>query len=93
MSDPEKLRQALADAGLTDIRIGSGAERLELDSGKALWDWLTNSNPLAVELVAELSHEQRMAVQQAMDDLLRARSGGSVPALLTNPVHIGIGTK
>ena len=44
-------------------------------------------------LAADLTKEQRAVVQQALDGMLRERSGGSGPAVLTNPVHIGIGTK
>jgi hypothetical protein len=28
-----------------------------------------------------------------MERLIRARAGGSGPAILTSPIHVGIGTK
>lgn len=93
VSDPEKLRQALANAGLRDIRVEAGAETLELESGQQLWDWVTNSNPIAVMLIADLTEDQKTGVRQALDKALRERSGGNGPAILTNPVLIGIGTK
>ena len=93
VSDPEVLRQELAKAGLKDIRVEAGAEKLELQSGKQLWDWVTNSNPIATMLIADLTEEQKTTVVQSLDDQLRARAGGDGAAILTNPVYIGIGTK
>ncbi len=93
VADPEKLRQELANAGLKDIRVETGTENLEFQSGKHMWDWVTNSNPIGAGLVADLTEEQRAAAQQALDGMLRQRSGGSGPAVLTSPVHIGIGAK
>ena len=95
MQDPEKLRQELGKAGLKNIRVETITEKLEFQSGRHLWDWLTNSNPIVGMVLAELSltNEQRAVVQQALDDMVRKRSGGNGPAVLTNPINIGIGTK
>lgn len=93
VSDPRTLRQRLEEAGLEDVRVDSVAEELEFNSGGQLWDWLMNSNPIAGALVTDTTTEQRAAAREAMDKMLRERSGGSGPAVLTNPVHIGIGTR
>ena len=95
LQDPERLRQELAKAGLKDIRVETITEKLEFQSGKQLWDWLVNSNPIAGIILAELNltKEQTAVVQQALERLVRERSGGSGPAVLTNPINIGIGTK
>jgi ubiquinone/menaquinone biosynthesis C-methylase UbiE len=95
LQDPERLRQELANAGLKDIRVETITEKLEFQSGKQLWDWLVNSNPIAGMILAELNltKEQTAVVQQALERLVRERSGGSGPAVLTNPINIGIGTK
>jgi ubiquinone/menaquinone biosynthesis C-methylase UbiE len=95
LQDPGKLRQELERAGLKGIRVETITERLEFQSGNQLWSWLTNSNPIAGNLLAELNltREQTAVVQLALDRKVRERSGGSGPAILTNPVHIGIGTK
>ncbi len=95
LQDPEKLRQELGKAGLKNIRVETITEKLEFQSGQQLWDWLTNSNPIVGMVLAELSlaNEQRAVVRQALDDMVRKRSGGSGPAVLTNPINIGIGTK
>jgi hypothetical protein len=42
---------------------------------------------------ARLTGDQTEGVVRALDALLRERSGGNGPAVLTNPVHIGVGTK
>lgn len=93
VSDPERLREALADAGLTDIRVETANHRLEFESGTQMWDWVTASNPIGAEMVADLTAEQKETAQKALDDELRERSGGSGPAVLNNSVNIGIGTK
>jgi hypothetical protein len=55
---------------------------------------LVNSNPIAGAILAELNltKEQTAVVQQALDGMVSERSGGSAPAVLTNPINIGIGT-
>ena len=95
LQDPEKLRQELANAGLKDIRVETITEKLEFRSGKQLWDWLTSSNPIVGGVLAELNltDEQGAIVRQTLDDMVRKRSGGSGPAVLTNPINIGVGTK
>jgi ubiquinone/menaquinone biosynthesis C-methylase UbiE len=93
VADAEKLRLALAGAGLKDIRVETVTQQMEFASGKALWDWVVNSNPIGAMLVADLTEAHEAAVQQALDGMLRERAGGSGPAILTDPNHIGIGTK
>ncbi|WP_336364591.1 class I SAM-dependent methyltransferase [Halalkalicoccus salilacus] len=93
VSEPETLREKLADAGLTDIRVERANHRLEFNSGRQMWDWVTSSNPIGAGMVADLTDEQKATAQKALDDDLRERSGGSGPAVLNNSVNIGIGTK
>jgi ubiquinone/menaquinone biosynthesis C-methylase UbiE len=93
MSDPTKLRDALSAAGLRDVRIEMATENLEFRSGRQMWDWVTNSNPIGQMLTAELTQEQRTEVQLVLSGVLRERSEGNGPAVLRSPVSIGIGTK
>ncbi len=93
VADPEKLRQELSNAGLEDVSVDTVTEKLEFQSGKHMWDWVVNSNPIARMIVADLTVKQEAVVQQSLDAMLRERSGDNGPAVLTNPVHIGIGTK
>lgn len=93
VANPEKLRQQMAEAGLSEIRVERANWKMAFQSGKHMWDFVTNSNPIGAGLVADLTEEQRAAVQQALDEKLRQRSGNNGPAVLTNPVNIGIGTR
>jgi SAM-dependent methyltransferase len=92
-ADPEVLRRRLADAGLRDVRVERRAERPVFGSGQEMWDWVLYGNPIPGMLVADLTEEQQARLRQVLDGMLRERSGGNGPAVLTNSVNIGIGTK
>ena len=93
VADPEKLRQQMVNAGLTDVRVKTTIWHMEFQTGTEMWDVVTNSNPIGSMLVADLTDEHRTAAQQALDDMLRERAGGTGRAVLTNEMNIGIGTK
>lgn len=95
LQDPERLRAELATAGLSDIRVETIVERTEFRSGARFWDWLLHSNPIVGAVLAELNltEEQLRVVQDALDRMVRKRSAGSGPAVLTNPVNIGVATR
>lgn len=95
LQDPERLRHVLTEAGLEDIHVETTTEKLEFQSGAELWDWLVNSNPIAGEILADLvlTRQQTGLVRKALDSMVRERSGGSGPAVLTVPINIGIGRK
>ena len=93
VSDPEVLRERLTASGLKNIRVERTAERPAFGSGQEMWDWVLYGNPIPGMLVGELEEEERARLRQVLDGMLRERSGGNGPAILTNPVHIGIGTK
>jgi ubiquinone/menaquinone biosynthesis C-methylase UbiE len=93
VSEPEVLRQRLIDAGLKDVRIQSSAEKPAFGSGQEMWDWVLYGNPVPGMMVADLTEGQRATLRTVLDGMLRERSGGNGPAVLTNPVNIGIGTK
>jgi hypothetical protein len=40
----------------------------------------------------DLTNDERSVIQQVLEEMVRKR-GGTGPAKLSNPVHIGIGTK
>jgi ubiquinone/menaquinone biosynthesis C-methylase UbiE len=93
VSDPEVLRQRLTEAGLKEVTIERTAERPAFGSGQEMWDWVLYGNPIPGMLVADLAEQQQARIRQVLDGMLRERSGGNGPAILTNAVHIGIGTK
>jgi hypothetical protein len=82
------------EAGLKDVHVETTTENLEFRSGAQLWDWLENSNPISGEILAEpdLTRQQTALVREALDSMVRERSGESGPAVLTAPIDIGIGT-
>jgi ubiquinone/menaquinone biosynthesis C-methylase UbiE len=93
VADPERLREALVDAGLRDVRVEPTTHELEFRTGRQLWDWVIASNPIGAGLVADLTEDQRAAVRTALDDKLSERSDGSGLAVLSNTVNVGLGTK
>lgn len=95
LQDPARLRDVLATAGLSDVRVETITEPLDFRSGTQMWDWLVNSNPIAGEILAELdlTDEQTTSVQQALEGMVRERAAGNGPAVLTAPINIGVGTK
>jgi SAM-dependent methyltransferase len=94
LQDPARLRQELANAGLKDIHVETITENLEFRSGTQLWDWLTNSNPIAGMILdaLNLTKAETTLVKEALDGMVGERSAGN-GAILTNPINIGIGTK
>jgi hypothetical protein len=94
VADPDELRQRLVDAGLSDVTVDTThQERIEVRSGQALWDWMLGSNPIAGAIVGDLTADQQATVRQILDGMVRDRSDGERPALLTAPLNVGIGIK
>jgi hypothetical protein len=93
LADPDKLRKELADAGLTNVRVETVTWHMEFSSAAHFLDWVPSSNPIGARLVAGLTEEQKFAVQEVLDGMLRERSGGYPGAVLNTEINIGIGTK
>ena len=93
VSDPQVLRQRLADAGLRDVRIEGTAERPTFASGQEMWNWVLYGNPIPGMLVADLSEDQRVRLRLILDGMVRERAVANGKCVLTNAVNIGIGTK
>ena len=94
VADPEVMRQRLIDAELKDVVVDTThEERVEFRSGQQMWDWVLNSNPIAGMIVGDLTPEQQVTVRQVLDRMIRERSGGHGPAVLTAPLNIGVGQK
>ncbi|MEV0299182.1 hypothetical protein [Nocardia sp. NPDC050710] len=51
------------------------------------------SNPIAAQLAAGLTADQRADVEYVLDGILRERSGGRPGAVLYADVNVGIGMK
>jgi SAM-dependent methyltransferase len=94
VADPDVLRQRLTDTGLKDVSVDTThEERVEFRSGQEMWNWVLGSNPIAGMIVGDLTDDEQATVRQVLDGMLRERSGGRGPAVLTAPLNIGVGTK
>lgn len=95
LQDPEKLRRELAAAGLTHIRVETITETMKFETGRELWDWLVWSNPIVEMVLGELNltSDDRDVIEETLHRMVRERAGDSGPAVLSNPINIGIGTK
>jgi SAM-dependent methyltransferase len=95
LQNPDRLRDELAAARLRDISVATISEVTEFSSGAALWDWLVCSNPIVETILADLAldNDELGEVRRTLDAMVRDRAGGAATAKLSNPVHIGIGTK
>jgi ubiquinone/menaquinone biosynthesis C-methylase UbiE len=93
VADPAVLRRKLAEAGLEEIRVETVSYGIEFQSGNHLWNWVRSSNPIGAAMVADLTEEQKLVVQQALDGMLGKRSGARGPAVLNAEINIGVGTK
>ncbi len=92
VSQPEKLRQVMTDAGLKDVHVEQVNHAVEFESGSHMWNVVTNSNPIGAGMVAGLGEERSAEVKRVLDGMLRERSSGG-PATLNNTANIAIGTK
>ena len=93
VSDPDKLRQEMAAAGLKDIRVEKAVQEVEFQSGAQWWNCVIHSNPIGAQMVADLTEEQAHAVRHVMDNILRERAGSNGAAILNNHDNIAIGTR
>jgi hypothetical protein len=95
LADPDELKKRLEAAGLTDVTVHTSVqERIEMRSGRQLWDWTMGSNAIPWMITSGLTDEQRSDVIEVLDAMIRERAGGNGdPAVLTAPLHIGVGTK
>jgi hypothetical protein len=95
LQDPERLRREFTTAGLKDVKVEAITEAIEFRTGKELWNWLLSSNPIVEGVLGDLdlTSDERGAIGDALESMVRERAGGSGPAVLTSPINIGIGTK
>lgn len=92
LADPTVFVQALTDAGARDVQIDTTTWDMTFESASDYWDAITHSNPIAVQLTADLTTEQVAEVQQVLDGMFRERSDGKPGATLHTEVHIGAAT-
>lgn len=92
-SDPAELARRMTAAGLKEVKVETTAGRVRFRSVDEMWGWLMNCNPFVGIVVADLTEEQRGAMRNDLDRMLRERAEGGDSAVLSNEVNIAIGTK
>ncbi|MGH8177168.1 MAG: class I SAM-dependent methyltransferase [Steroidobacter sp.] len=95
LQDPRRLREVLTNSGLKDVSVETITEATEFRDGKDLWDWLIYSNPIVEGVLGELqlTAEERVTIEQTLEQQVRERAHANRAAILTNPINIGVGTK
>lgn len=93
LADPERMHGALIGSGLSAVTVDRVVWSMAFRSGDHMWDVVTSSNPMGVELVADLSDEEQATVRQVLHGMLREGSGGRVGATLHTELNVGTGTK
>lgn len=95
LADPQVLQAAMAKAGLRDVTVETVTETTAFGDGEVLWDWLVSSNPIVENILGslDLTRDERVAIRATLDAMVRERAGNGGPALLSNPINIGIGRK
>lgn len=93
VADPQKLRQRYIEAGIKEVTVETLTETLQFETGRQLWDWVVNSNPVARMILGSLNvtENQETVIRDRLEELVRERAGSADVAKLTNPVHIAIG--
>lgn len=93
VSDPDRLRQVLSEAGLTSVAVETVTWEMRVESGRQLIDGIGSSNPIGAKWLSGLSAQQIDEIERVLDGMLRERSGGAPGAVLRNETNIGVGTK
>ena len=95
LQDPARLREVLIDCSLQEVRVETVTESTEFRTGDELWDWILWSNPIVESILGALSvtDAERATVRQTLQSLVSQRAHGRQPAVLTNPVNVGVGNK
>ncbi|MGA8846712.1 MAG: methyltransferase domain-containing protein [Nocardioides sp.] len=93
VSVPEQLRAKLLQAGLAEVEVETVPWDMTFASAGHYWDATTSSNPIAAQMTASLSAQQRDDALHVLDGMLRERSGGHAGGVLHNEMTIGTGSK
>ncbi len=96
VADPEKLKSDMTAAGLKNVTVETITESTEFKSGKEVWDWIYNSNPIVDMILSGMlgvSDAEKVTIQQTIDKMFKEQAGPDGTMKLSNPINIGIGTK
>lgn len=91
LADPAVFHRTLEAAGLHDVRIETAVWEQSFASVDDYLAMVMASNPIAGQVAAGLSDDQRGEVRAVLDRMLRERSGGGPGAVLRAEMRIGRG--
>lgn len=93
VSDDRIFLQKMEEAGLINVQVKPGILQLFFRSGRDMWNWVTSSNPIVIQMISGIDQEKKARIRQILDEMIRERSGEGNEALIQAAVHIGIGKK
>lgn len=92
MSDPKRIEQEMAAAGLRDVRVATVTHTWSLPTPESVWTDLAPSSPVFAALLERLGPEDRERVHQRLVQGVRAESGDG-PVLLPSEAHVAVGVR
>ncbi len=92
-TDKSVLRQKMAEAGLGNVQVKPVVYKVFFHTGKEMWNWFTSSNPTITQMISDLDDGQKNQVVEMLEQTIRERPYGKVPATLEVGVNIAIGEK
>ncbi|NLE80120.1 MAG: methyltransferase domain-containing protein [Rhodococcus sp.] len=75
VADPDVMRSRLTEAGLSEVSVHRSTCHMSFDSAERLLTTFMFSNPIGARFVAELTAEQKSAVEQRLAGMLKDRAG------------------
>ena len=87
------LQQKMEAAGLHKVQVMPVVHKLSFNTGTEMWNWVTSSNPIALQMISGLNDDQKNQVVQSLDAHIRNRSNEEGSAVLQVAVNVGIGEK
>lgn len=87
-SDANELRGRLREAALSEIRVITHQERVQLETGTALWDFFASTHPIGAWLAPAFDSDLTKLVIDRLDQHLAQRSW-----TLSTELNIGVGAK
>ena len=91
VADPNVFHRRMEEAGLQGVQIIREVEQMKYNSGAALWNSVISSNPIALQVTADLTEKQKIQVQQALEDMVREQAGGNDVAVLKAELNVAVG--
>ncbi len=87
------LQRKMKKAGLHKVQVLPVVHKLSFHTGMEMWNWVTSSNPIALQMISGLNDDQKNQVIQSLEGVIRKRSDGKDSAVLEVAVNVGIGEK